>query len=165
MSPGNKYHEGNNPHLGEFINHIQGAISNSVNARTNMKNKTQMLFDKMRESRATYLSHLLEGEKDGVCKGIGRRLENKYKSNFEFMVKDPKQVQRELRERQTRERLAREEKDRKAREPKKSVNIERVDSAGEDEENYIGEFSVNTNMKKQREMLSNLVTPPYDENK
>lgn len=63
MSSGNKYHEGNNPHLGEFISHIQGAISGSVDARSSMKNKTQMLFDKMRESRNTYLGNLMEGEK------------------------------------------------------------------------------------------------------
>ena len=99
MSSGNKYHEGNNPHLGEFIRHVQGAISSSVSARSNMKNKTQMLFDKMRESRATYLGNLMEGEKQGVCKGIGRRLENKYKRSFEFMVKDPKMVAKEMRER------------------------------------------------------------------
>ena len=44
----------------------------------------------MKESRERYLTNLFEGEKNGICKGIKDRLQNKYKKSFEFMVKDPK---------------------------------------------------------------------------
>ena len=64
-----------------------------------MKTKTQFLFDKMKESRERYLTNLFEGEKNGICKGLKDRLQNKYKKSFEFMVKDPKQVATENRDR------------------------------------------------------------------
>ena len=98
MSGGNRYHEGNNPKLGEYISHVQGAINGSVDAKSNMKTKTQSLFDKMKETRERYLSNLFEGEKSGICKGLKDRLQNKYKKSYEFMVLDPKKVAKELRE-------------------------------------------------------------------
>jgi len=79
MSGGNKYHEGTNPLVGKFINSIQGSIRISNDIKTQMKETSTKLFDKMKKEKNQFLQTLIQGEHEGHCKGISNRMDPRLK--------------------------------------------------------------------------------------
>ena len=90
VSTGNKYHEGGNPALSNFITSIQGSMGQSIEKRQGMKFNSQRIFDKMKGVREGYIETLVEAEKNGHVKGLAKRLVQKYKQVAEFQIIDPK---------------------------------------------------------------------------
>ena len=79
MSGGNKYHEGTNPKVGKFINSVQGSIKLSHDVKAQMKDTSAKIFAMMRKEKHSFLKTLLQGENDGHCKGITRRVDPRLK--------------------------------------------------------------------------------------
>jgi len=95
MSGGNKYHEGTNKAMGQFINGLQGNISTSLQARQQMKESSNKIFDLMKREKISYIKTLVKGEDLGHCKGIKKRLDPTTKYRLKQQMEKYKQVQEE----------------------------------------------------------------------
>jgi hypothetical protein len=79
LSGGNRYHERANPPLDKFINSIQGNLQISNDIKTKMKETSNKIFDQMKKTKHGFLKTLLNGESEGHCRGISKRIDPRIK--------------------------------------------------------------------------------------
>lgn len=75
LAPGNLYNEASNPEVAKIIQNIQHSLATSQSKQQAYRSTKQRIFAEMKESHAGYIQTLLQGEEDGHCKGIKKRMD------------------------------------------------------------------------------------------
>lgn len=73
LTSGNKYYEQGHGKTGRMVNQLQGNIKLSHQIMDTMKMNSEKIFQQMRTDKEKYINTLLNGEKQGLCKGIKKR--------------------------------------------------------------------------------------------
>jgi hypothetical protein len=110
LTSGNKFDEEANPKMGALVNTVQGNIKLSTYIVSEMRDSKERLFKIINNEKKNYINTLLEGEDNGHCKGIKKRLDPTVKFRILQQVARQKQACEEFTDTISLRKKARDEK-------------------------------------------------------
>lgn len=78
--------------MARFVNTVQNHILSSKDVQQEMKSNTGKIFQLMKGSRTGYIKTLLDGEDQGHCKGIKRRMDPTTKYRIQQQISKQQQI-------------------------------------------------------------------------
>lgn len=95
LAPGNQYYEAANPLAAKFVSSIQHNMVSSFYRQQTMKENRSRIFSQMKGVYNTFIGTLLQGEEDGHCKGIKKRMDPTTKYRLQQQMQKYNLIQQE----------------------------------------------------------------------